>query len=151
MAQRQVECVVSPKETFRWTTPFFDLQFVEIKSKKPRSHRHHSRSRSRGKTSYFTQDKKPTQLLMNGTLSFFLKDYQSQHLIFLRHVFLSPSQGSRLFVLNHMSMFGNAYSLMMMWIDALDLVIFLQGVQTSSGFVTLRAKRANFLIWNKET
>ena len=53
MAQRQAECVVSPKETFRWTTPFFDLQFVEIKSKKPRSRsKHHSRSRSRGNTMF---------------------------------------------------------------------------------------------------
>ena len=54
MAQRQVgggdacigTSVVSPKETFRWSTPFFDLHFVEIKTKKTKKKK--SRSSSRG-------------------------------------------------------------------------------------------------------
>ena len=72
MAQRQAECVVSPKETFRWTTPFFDLQFVEIKSKKPRSRsKHHSRSRSRGNTMF--RDPKLGPKSPNGMLKFDMK------------------------------------------------------------------------------
>ena len=41
-----------PKETFRWSTPFFDLQFLEVKSKSrspsANKHRHRRSSRSRG-------------------------------------------------------------------------------------------------------
>ena len=33
-AQKEGWVQVSPRETFRWTTPFFDLQFVDIKHKR---------------------------------------------------------------------------------------------------------------------
>ena len=45
-----------PKETFRWSTPFFDLQFVEVKSKRSKSrspsankYQKHRRSTSRSR------------------------------------------------------------------------------------------------------
>ena len=38
--------VRSPRETFRWTTPFFDLQFVDIKKKKKKSRSSSSNSRT---------------------------------------------------------------------------------------------------------
>ena len=38
--------VRSPRETFRWTTPFFDLQFVDIKKKKKKSRSSSSNSRN---------------------------------------------------------------------------------------------------------
>ena len=41
--------VRSPRETFRWTTPFFDLQFVDIKKKKKkRSSSSNSRTQKSG-------------------------------------------------------------------------------------------------------
>ena len=46
-----------PKETFRWSTPFFDLQFLEVKSKSrspsASKQRHRGSSRSRGTGKFF--------------------------------------------------------------------------------------------------
>ena len=49
-----------PKETFRWSTPFFDLQFLEVKSKSrspsATKHRHRRSSRSRGTDKFYFFD-----------------------------------------------------------------------------------------------
>ena len=66
-AQKEGWVQVSPRETFRWTTPFFDLQFVDIKHKRrkrsssrnpPKSgdRNRQDRSRSGGKLNDFFKE-----------------------------------------------------------------------------------------------
>ena len=50
MAQREGWVQVSPRETFRWTTPFFDLQFVDIKKKRRKRSSSRPQNRSGDRT-----------------------------------------------------------------------------------------------------